>query len=141
MSSKRMRCRGDGGYAAGQMVVAMPLAFLAAGMVLLAAYRGGRQSEVTTAARDAARAASLQTSFAAGSVEARRVASARLGTGQCSAVRVTVSDPGSFRAGGRVTVRVECDVDLRAVPVPGIPDVFTVTSTSVEVIDRHRGGL
>jgi hypothetical protein len=138
---EKRRGRGDGGWASAQLVIFMPLAFLAVGMILLAALRGGRQAEVTTAARDAARAASLQPSFAVGSSEAERTARARLAGDRCAALRVTVADPRSFRAGGQVTVTVECDVDLRAIPVPGVPAMVTVSATEVEVIDRWRGGL
>jgi hypothetical protein len=139
---RTQRCRGDDGWAAAEAVIFAPFAILALGVVLLAALRGGVQSQVTTAARDAARAASLQSSFAQAESEAKRIAAARFtGTRPCANLRVTTESPATFRAGGQVTVTVVCQIDLSGVAVPGLPATTDVTAQSVEVVDRHRGGL
>jgi Flp pilus assembly protein TadG len=139
---QRLRGRGDGGWAVAEAVIFAPFAILALGVVLLAALRGGVQSQVTTAARDAARAASLQSSFPQAQSEAQRIVAAKFaGTRPCARVRVTVAQPSTFRAGGQVTVTVVCQVDLSGVAVPGLPGSMDVIAESTEILDRHRGGL
>jgi hypothetical protein len=144
VTSKRppRRCRGDNGWAIAEAVIFAPFAILALGIVLLAALRGGIQSQVTTVARDAARAASLQSSFPQARSEAQRIATARFtGSRPCKSVRVTVAAPATFRAGGQVSVTVICQVDLSGVPIPGVPGTMDVRADSMEILDRHRGGL
>jgi hypothetical protein len=136
------RGRGDDGWAVAEAVIFAPFAILALGIVLLAALRGGIQSQVTTVARDAARAASLQSSYPQAQNEAERIVTARFtGPRPCARIRVTVAQPSTFRAGGQVTVTVVCQVDLSGVAVPGLPGTMDITSESTEILDRHRGGL
>ena len=148
--------RGGGGRRAGERgSVTVELAALAPALLLIlllviAAMRvtvaGGR---VDSAARDAARAASLtrtpgQASLAAGQMAARSLAGAHVA---CTRLAVTV-DTAGFAApagvvgnggtGGAVGVHVSCTVDLADVAIPGVPGSMTMTASYTAPLDPYR---
>jgi len=113
---------------------------------------GGR---VDSAARDAARAASLtrspgQASLAAGQTAARSLAGAHVA---CTRLAVTV-DTAGFAApsgvvgaggtggtggtGGAVGVHISCAVDLADVAIPGVPGSMTMTASYTAPLDPYR---
>jgi len=131
-------------------------------LLLIAAMRvtvaGGR---VDSAARDAARAASLtrtpgQASLAAGQTAARSLAGAHVA---CTRLAVTV-DTAGFTApsgavgtvgaggnggtggtggtGGAVGVHISCAVDLADVAIPGVPGSMTMTASYTAPLDPYR---
>ena len=49
-------------------------------------------------------------------------------------------DTTALRPGGQVLVRVSCTARLSDLALLGVPGSRTFTATSVEVVDRWRGG-
>jgi len=144
---------GGGGLRAGERgSVTVELAGLAPALLLIlllviAAMRvtvaGGR---VDSAARDAARAASLtrtpgQASLAAGQSAARSLAGAHVA---CTRLAVTVDTAGfaAFSgagvAGDTVGVHISCAVDLADVAIPGVPGSMTMTASYTAPLDPYR---
>jgi hypothetical protein len=105
---------------------------------------GGRlvqaRGDVDSAARDAARAATLARSADDAHAAARHAAAAALGDGTalCASLAVDV-DTSAFRPGGHVTVSVMCRLQLADLALLGIPGVRTLTGRSTSTVDRHRG--
>jgi len=126
--------------------VAIEAAIVAPSLIalLLLVVFAGRVSEadgnVTRAASEAARAASLRQSPATAEADAQRVAAENLeaaGT-RCNELRVDV-DLSDFEPGGTVAVRVRCTTAMSDVAPLGLPGSRTFTAESVEVIDTFRG--
>lgn len=113
------------------------------GFVLLVVF-GGRwvraEGDVTRAAHEAARAASLTATPSAATKVARQTASANLEVGAvgCRHHRVEV-DTSHFRAGGQVGVAVDCNASFIDLTLLAIPGSRTFRGAAVEVVDRHRG--
>jgi Flp pilus assembly protein TadG len=93
------------------------------------------KGEVEALSRDAARAASLERSFAAAYVSARRTVRtstpARL---RCAPVRLG----GPFVAGGTVSAFVRCEVSYSGLGLIGLPGSIDLESRSVAPIDTLR---
>lgn len=126
--------------------VAIEVAVVAPALIalLLLVVFAGRVAEadgnVTRAASEAARAASLRQSPSAAEADARRVAAENLeaaGT-RCGELQVDV-DLDDFEPGGTVGVRVRCTTAMSDVALIGLPGSRTFTAESVEVIDTFRG--
>lgn len=128
----------------GSVVVETAIVFPALVALLLLVVFAGRTAEadgnVTRAASEAARAASLRQSPADARDDAERVATQNLeaaGT-RCRDLEVEV-DLDDFVPGGTVTVQVRCTVALSDVALLGVPGSRTYAATGVEVIDTFRG--
>ncbi|MGH9117151.1 MAG: TadE/TadG family type IV pilus assembly protein [Acidimicrobiales bacterium] len=133
---------GDGGSSTTiELILLTPLALAVLFFLVIAGRVGTVTGEVAAASRDAARAASLAQTPAEAADAARTAAAASLGDRNvtCDRLTVVLGDPVTFVAGGEVAATVSCDVSLVDVALPGIPGTRTVTATSVEVIDQHRG--
>ncbi len=132
--------RRDRGSAAVEFVVLAPL--LAALLVFVAGL--GRLAEargqVQGAAREAARAASLQRTqpdaLAAGQAAARAVLA---GQRVICAPLWTAVDVSGYRPGGQVTATVSCAVRLAGLGLAGFPGSRTYTATSVAPVESWRG--
>lgn len=101
---------------------------------------GGRfiavQGQIDAAARDAARAASVQRDgSSAGQAALDTWAATRPDTATCATPAV---DDGGFRPGGSVTVRVSCQVSYAGLGLIGLPGSADVTSSGVAPIDLYR---
>ena len=93
------------------------------------------RGDIDAAARDAARAASLQTSQGAGAAEARRTVAASLDDDTtCSGVDVG----GQWGPGGEVEVRLTCRVDLSGLGLIGLPGSVGVAADSAVPLDPYR---
>ena len=132
------RGRGDDGFAA----VELPIAITAFILVMLLMIGGIRvtnmRGDVQSAAHAGARAAAGERDLGAANAAASRVVNASLaasGVG-CAAPSVSV---GGDLSGGMVTVTVVCDVSLSAVTLAGFPGSTTVTASAVERSDELRG--
>jgi len=131
---------GDRGSVAVEVAVVAP-AFV---FLLLLVVFAGRVSEadanVRRATSEAARAASLRQQPSDATADAETTAQANLSAAgiQCSTLTVAV-DTDSFRAGGTVTVTVDCTTSMADVTLLGVPGTRTFSARAVEVIDRHRG--
>ena len=106
---------------------------------VLAGRLGSAKGDVESAARDAARAASLTGTpgHAAGDARARANASLEERNRSCAGGPSVAVNTANFAAGGTVTVTVTCNVAVADLGFLGSRDV---TATAVEVIDTFRGG-
>jgi Flp pilus assembly protein TadG len=120
---------------ATELVLLTPVFIVLLLFVALAGRIVTARGDVVGASRDAARAASVARSPAAAERDAREAASALL---SCETLQVDV-DTSSFRPGGRVAVSIDCGIRLEDLSLLRIPGTRTVSSTSVEVVDRYRG--
>lgn len=126
--------------------VAIEVAVVAPALValLLLVVFAGRVAEadgnVTRAASEAARAASLRQSPSAAEADAQRVAAENLESAGtlCGELQVDV-DLDDFKPGGTVGVRVRCTIAMSDVALLGLPGSRTFTAASIEVVDTFRG--
>ncbi len=93
------------------------------------------KGEVDGAARDAARAASIQREFGAAQSAASDAAAAGLDCQGGPQVSLAGSD---WRQGGSVRVEVGCDVDLSSVSGFGFAPSIHMTGTSVVPLEQFR---
>lgn len=119
-----------------EMVVITPVLLL----VVMIAVAGGRwvsaEGMAQAAARDAARAASMERSASAASAAAREaLAQADTADAACS----SVTDVSRFTRGGSVRVTVSCQVPLADLGLVFLPGVTTVTAASTAPVDTWRG--
>lgn len=136
----RRRCRGQQGTAAIELVVfAVPLiSIMLAYTVVLGRFVMARM-DVDGAARNAARAASIQRTAAEATRAARDVVASTLSSAglACRGLHVAV-DTAQFRPHGQVVVALSCDVDLSDVNILHLPAFRVVTSRFVSPIDVYR---
>ncbi|MGV2915602.1 TadE/TadG family type IV pilus assembly protein [Streptomyces alfalfae] len=116
-------------------------------LVLLLVIAFGRISSadnaVDTAARNAARAASLERSGTAASNSGAQMARNVLGQQglECTSTSVTVSTDGFAAPVGEpasTTATVRCTVRLSDIGLPGLPGAKTMTSSFTSPIDSYR---
>jgi Flp pilus assembly protein TadG len=132
-----LRERSDAGTTTVELVLLAPL--LLALLCFTAA--GGRitqaEAQLEGAARDAARAASIERS-----PQAARAAASRTAAGNISfacAPLTVVADVRDFRPGGTVTVTVRCTASLAGLGLAGFPGRVTLTGRAVAPLDQYRG--
>ena len=124
----------------------MELGLLAPGLLLLimlvgwGGRLGAAQLQVDHAAAVAARGASLRGSPTTAAADARRIATENLLAAGVTCAPLDVSVGGSLAPGGQVRVDVACTTDLSDLAFLGLPAARTVSGSSVEPIDRFRGG-
>lgn len=127
--------------------VAVETAVIAPALValLLLVVFAGRVSHadavVRRAASEAARAASLEYFPDAAAKAATKSVEANLATASMVCGELTTNvDTTDLRPGGQVSVTVRCVADMADVALLGVPGTRVFEATSVEVIDRFRGG-
>jgi Flp pilus assembly protein TadG len=124
-----------------ELVIIAPLLAVLLAVLVLAWRIAEAGNQVTAAAAEAARAASLErdvaASTAAGEEAARRTLEDR-GLA-CSDLDV-VLDVSSYEPGGYVTATVSCTADLSDLDVPGAPGSWTEEASYTEPIEQYRGG-
>jgi Flp pilus assembly protein TadG len=137
------RCRGDRGSVTVELAILTPALLMLLGLVALAGRVVNARTDVLGAARDGARAASLESSEPAAQAAAQTAALASLETDgySCEPLSVTLPvwdspDLDPVRP-GLVTVRITCNVALSALGVP-FPASHTITFEAREVIDAYR---
>ncbi len=128
------------GSATLELVLATPLLV----MLLLLTVAFGRlataRADVDSAARVAARAASITRDPASATRAARQTASATLGQHQITCRHLVVAvDTRGFAAGGWVAVEVTCTVDLADLTLLRLPGARTIHTRFVEPLDTFRG--
>lgn len=119
-----------------EMIVLVPVLLL----IVMIAVAGGRlvsaEGMVQAAARDAARAASIERSAGEADAAARRsLAAADTANAQCSGG----VDVGGFGRGGTVTATVRCRVELSDLGLVFLPGATTVSASSTAPVDTWRG--
>lgn len=127
---------GERGSMSVEMIVLVPVLLL----IVMIAVAGGRlvsaEGMVQAAARDAARAASIERSAGDADAAARRsLAAADTANAQCSGG----VDVGGFGRGGTVTATVSCRVELSDLGLVFLPGATTVTASSTAPVDTWRG--
>ena len=100
----------------------------------------GRQSDVDSAARDAARAASVErTEGAAVSVALTVVQASLPGTARCAPAEVETNwPPAGSNQTGSVRVTLTCEVSYSGLGLIGLPGSATVKGTSLAPLDQYR---
>ena len=135
------RLRNEDGSAATELVILVPMVALLLGFTVMAGRMATTKQDVTSASRDAARAASVRQFPAQAQADALAAVNETLtdrGT-SCQGLVVQV-DTSDLQPGGRVEATVTCTIGLGDVVGLGVPGSKTVSSTSTAVVDTHRGG-
>lgn len=133
---------GEGGSAALELAIATPAVLLILLLIVAAGRMSTAHSQVQQAARDAARAASLQRTLPAATTAAQTTVTQSFNDQQVHCTSLATTTSGAFNApgiAGTVHVTVSCQVplaDLSPLPLPGSR---TVTAGSTEVLDTYRG--
>lgn len=135
------RLRDQKGSAATELVLVTPLLLLLVLFVVFLGRLNIARQDVSSAARDAARAASLRAAPAAAEADAKTAAAAtfaELGT-SCRQLNVNV-DTSQLRPGGSVGVEVICTADLADLSLLSVPGTRTVSAEAREVVDVYGLG-
>jgi Flp pilus assembly protein TadG len=136
---RRARAR-DGGSAAAELVLVTPLLIVVLMLIVAAGRLVDARLQVDSAARQAARAASIARDPAAAVAQADATARAALASEHITCSSLTVSpDTAAFRPGGQVTVQVTCTVSLAGLALLHIPGAQTLTARFTSPIDVYRG--
>jgi Flp pilus assembly protein TadG len=135
------RARGEAGTASAELVVlVVPIMVLMAFAVFVGRYSATSQ-EVSSAAKDAARAAAVRDlpsgAQRAGETAARESLADR---GVSCQGLATVIDTSELHPGGQVTAEVRCELGLGDIAGLGLPGSKTLTARSTAVVDTYRGG-
>jgi Flp pilus assembly protein TadG len=135
------RRRDDTGTVPLELVIVLPILAILLAILVLAWRVSEAGNQVTAAAAEAARAASLErdvsASAAAGEEAARRTLEDR-GLA-CTDLDVSL-DVSSYEPGGHVTATVSCTAQLSDLDVPGAPGSWTTEASFTEPIEQYRGG-
>ncbi|MEV4506698.1 TadE/TadG family type IV pilus assembly protein [Streptomyces klenkii] len=143
LSRLRKRLRGDDGALSLEAMILLPVLILVVCLIIAFGRIQAAGNVVDTAARNAARAASLERSGGAGSAAGTRVARNALSQQglPCTSVAVSISTSGfAARLGDPsvTTATVSCTVRLSDIGMPGLPGSKTLTSHFTSPIDTYR---
>jgi len=127
--------RGDRGSMSAEVVVVTPLLVLLVLLVLAMGRVALLQGDVDAAARDAARAASVERT-AGGASAAAQAALDAVATPDYDCAPAATG--GSFVAGGQVEVTVRCTVPLRTLTGLGLGTSITLDSTGAAPLETFR---
>lgn len=130
----------DGGSVSVELTVLTPVVIAMLCFVVGLGRIADADGQVTGAARDAARAASLARTVDAATAAARRTAQVDVAAAgiDCTSLEVS-TDTGAFRPGGVVRVTVHCTAALADVAMSGLPGAKTLTATAAAPIDTYIG--
>jgi Flp pilus assembly protein TadG len=133
------RLSGSRGSAGVSVVLLTPAVLALLAFAVLAGRVGTARQDVVTAARAAARAASLRQSPGAMVADARAAADRTLRNAgmACGSTAVEVSTAGS---GGTVTATVTCRVAVADLVDLALPGQKAITARASAPVDRYRGG-
>jgi Flp pilus assembly protein TadG len=138
--TRRRTRANDGGSAAAELVLVTPLLIVVLLLIVAAGRLVDARLQVDSAARQAARAASLARTPAAAAARADATARAALASEHITCSPLTVSpDTAAFRPGGQVTVQVTCTVSLAGLALLHVPGAQTLTAQFTSPIDVYRG--
>jgi Flp pilus assembly protein TadG len=137
------RLRADRGALSLEAAILFPLIIMVLLLVVAFGRIGSANNAVDTAARNAARAASLERSGGNASSAGSEVARSVLGQQglECTSTSIAIST-GGFSAGigepASTTATVTCTVRLSDIGLPGLPGSKTLTSSFTSSIDSYR---
>ncbi|MFE0774311.1 TadE/TadG family type IV pilus assembly protein [Streptomyces sp. NPDC058861] len=137
------RLRDDRGALSLEAVILFPVLILVLLLVVAFGRIGSADNAVDTAARNAARAASLERSGGAASSAGSQVARSVLGQQglECTSTSISISTGGfAARIGepASTTATVTCTVRLSDIGLPGLPGAKTLSSSFTSSIDSYR---
>lgn len=136
----RLRPPGEEGFSTVEFVLLVPVFVLLLLLVVGAGRVEQARIQVTGAARDAARAASLTRTPAQAGEAARATAAAALG-GQrvtCAGGPEVVVDSAAMAPGGYVEVTVTCRARLGDLGFPALPGAKALTATAASPVETYR---
>ena len=130
----------DAGFSSVEVVLLVPVLVLALLLVVGVGRVEQARLQVTGAARDAARAASLTRAAPAAQVQAQAAADVALGAESvtCLSGPVVSVDVSRFTPGGVVEVTVTCRARLGDLGFPGLPGTKTLSATAASPIEQYR---
>jgi Flp pilus assembly protein TadG len=131
---------GDRGSYTLELVLWTPVLALVLLMVVALGRIATARDDATEAARDAARAASLQTTLTAARDAARTAAQQSFSDAGVSCTHLAITVTGSITPGALITARVACTAQLGDLAIPGLPGAETLASTSTAPIEITRSG-
>lgn len=121
-----------------EIVILAPVMMLFVLLIVMAGRYVAVRGDIDAAARDAARAASLQVTHAEGLAAARNVVAASLDTQtKATSCNRTTMSPG-WGPGATLTVTVTCKVSYQGLGLLGVPGSTTVTTESRVPLDPYR---
>lgn len=134
-TTARTRRREDGSMSV-EIVLLAPILMMLVLLVVLCGRYVSVRGDIDAAARDAARAASMQVTLADANAVAQQVVDDSVSAGHtdCGTVGLT----GSWRAGGRITVRLSCSVSYEGLGLLGMRGSTQMTTESVVPLDSYR---
>ncbi len=134
------RCRGDRGDSLVTVLMLMPVLVLFLELIVMGGRVATTRADIQSAAREAARDASVSQSLGSASdVVAETVETSLADKGvRCENVNHSFGHGTYFVADGRVEVVVECTVDLSDLGFLPAPGSHTITARATEPIDRYR---
>lgn len=133
------RLSSDRGSVTTEVVLVTPIAIVLLCLVAFVGRVTTATEQIQEAARDAARAATLERTPAAALAAAENIAVTSLTGGgvRCQQHSVAV-DLVAFAPGGQVEVTVRCTVSLRDLELLGVPGTKTLEANAVAVLDTYR---
>ena len=134
------RARGEDGFSTVEMVLLVPVFVLLLLLIVGLGRVEQARIQVTGAARDAARAASLTRTPAQAGDAARATAGAALDGQQvtCAAGPDVAVDVAAMAPGGHVQVTITCRARLGDLGFPGLPGTKALTATAASPIETYR---
>jgi hypothetical protein len=119
-----------------EVVLMIPILIL----FMLLVVAGGRwvsvRADMEAAARDAARAASLERSYDAAHATAGQAATAALD--DFASCRLEDFDGSRFQPGGSVEVTIDCDVPNKGLGLLGVPGSLSMSASGSAPLDTYR---
>ena len=138
----RRPCRwlsGERGSAAAEAALVAPLLMLLALVAVGFGRIASTRMEVDSAARQAARAASLARDPDTAAAQARETATAALAENRITCDQMSIAvNTADYGPGGTVTVTVRCTTRLADVAMPGLPGRTTLHARFVSPVDAYR---
>lgn len=129
------------GSAAVEVAVIAPAFIFLMLLVVFAGKVSEADANVTRAASEGARAASLRQHPDDATNDAALAVTANLDAAGVPCVELdTIVDTTDLRPGGTVTVTIACTASMADVTLLGVPGTRTFTATAIEVVDTYRGG-
>lgn len=134
------RSRTDAGLGTVELVLLVPAIVLAVLLVVAVGRVEQARLQVTGAARDAARAASLTRGVPAAQVAAQTAAEVALAAESvtCTGGPSISVDASRFEPGGVVDVTVTCTTRLGDLGFPSLPATKTLTATAASPLEQYR---
>jgi Flp pilus assembly protein TadG len=139
MSRRRLRFADEDGSVTVELVLVTPLLILFLFLVVAFGRLASSRIDVSGAAAQAARAASIARDPTSATAAAEQTATAALADESVTCANLNVAtDTADFTAGGTVSVTITCHVDLADLAGLRLPASTAVTGSAVSSIDTYR---